>query len=296
MSTENTLLNPSLLAPGLNKILFDMYGRRPEMFSTVYNVETSMRAYEETQRMAGLGPMDELGEGEGIDFDKGIEGENKRFTHKKFGRGFRVTEEMLEDDLYSHIRKLPASLGLSARQTLEVQAASHWNNAFTTSLGGDGQALCSAAHPLLDGGTESNLLATAADLSETSLKQAIIEGEDGTDDRGIPTVHNFIRLIHPKELKFVAKEILKTEKAVGSNENTINTMHEVMGNFEYKYLSDPDAWFLQVDIHDVTFFWRRKLRFANKTEFVTGDEMFKATMRFSFGHNEFRGIFGTPGA
>lgn len=296
MATENTLLNPSLLAPGLNKILFDMFRRRGEAYSVVFNVETSVRAFEETQRFAGLAPMDELGEGESVDFDKGIEGENKRFTHKKFGRGFRVTEEMLEDDLYGHIRKLPAALGLSARQTIEVQAAALWNNGFVTASGGDGLSLFNSVHPLLDGGTDSNLLATAADLTETSVKQALIEFKNGVDDRGIPLEHMPQRLIHPIELEFVAQEVLKTPLAVGSNENTINPIQNVVEPFLYKYLSDPDAWFLQADVHDITFFWRRQLRFANMTEFHSGDEMFKATMRFSLGHNEWRGVFGTPGA
>jgi hypothetical protein len=50
-------------------------------------------------------------------------------------------------------------------------------------LGGDGVALVSTAHPLQDGSTGSNTPTTQAELSETSLEQALIDVAGLTDDK-----------------------------------------------------------------------------------------------------------------
>ena len=51
--------------------------------------------------------------------------------------------------------------------------------------GGDGVPLISASHPLATGGTFSNVLATAADLNETSLEQSLIDIAGFVDERGL---------------------------------------------------------------------------------------------------------------
>ena len=67
-------------------------------------------------------------------------------------------------------------------QTKQIRAATVLNNAFSTgSPIGDGAALCSAAHPSISG-NQTNLLATAADLNETSLEQMLIEIAGLTDE------------------------------------------------------------------------------------------------------------------
>ncbi len=64
----------------------------------------------------------------------------------------------------------------------------------------------------------------------------------------------------------------------------------------WHYLTDNDAWFLVGDIHYLKFFWRQKLAFDSAIDFDTDDAKFKATMRFSLGHSDWRGVYGVPGA
>jgi hypothetical protein len=70
--------------------------------------------------------------------------------------------------------------------TKQVKAAAVLNNGFSASyVGGDGVALFSNAHPLVGGGTNSNIPSTAADLNETSLEAAVIQIAAWTDERGL---------------------------------------------------------------------------------------------------------------
>ena len=84
--------------------------------------------------------------------------------------------------------------------------------------------LCSDAHPILSGGTLRNELATAADLSETSLEQALIDISSFVDERGLKISLQGVKLIIPKELQFTAERILRSPQRVGTADNDINAI------------------------------------------------------------------------
>ena len=70
--------------------------------------------------------------------------------------------------------------------TKQVKAANILNNAENAAFpGGDGKPLFTNNHPLATGGTFSNVLATAADLNETSLEQSLIDISSFVDERGL---------------------------------------------------------------------------------------------------------------
>jgi len=67
-------------------------------------------------------------------------------------------------------------LAMSMRQTKETVGANVLNRAFNGSFTfGDGVSLISASHPNIKGGTWSNQIAIAADISEAALEQACID-------------------------------------------------------------------------------------------------------------------------
>ena len=87
--------------------------------------------------------------------------------------------------MIAFLSRYTKALARSMATTKQIKAANILNNAFTTSLGGDGVALCSTAHPTLGGANLANELATSADLSEASLEQALIDIAAFTDERGL---------------------------------------------------------------------------------------------------------------
>lgn len=292
-----------LLAPGLRKVFFQHLKEREEEFSKVFNMKTSSRAYEEDLEVAGLGTMPVKTEGAGIQYTDPAQGEKKRYTHVTYGLGYRVTMEMMEDDLYGVMRKMTKELAKAARNAREVNAWNVFNTAFTTQFGfpkfGANEALISTSHTRLGGGTLSNRPSVDADLGQASLEAARIHFETLTDENGIPTIIKPKWLIVPPDMIMVARELLGSEFKPYESSNTINPiMKDGLDFMVSHYLTDPDAWFLIAgkDEHDLNFFTRQAVRYQNGDDFDTGDAKFKAFQRFSVGAGEWRGLYGSTGA
>lgn len=290
-----------LMAPGFRKIFFEKFNRYPEEYSKVFNQSGSQRRYEDESEISGLGAMVQKGEGVAVTFDDPIQGYDKRFTHLTYALGFQCSEELWEDDLYGIMSRMPKALATSARQTIETVDANHLNRGFSDSYtGGDSEPLFGDAtaktHPLLGGGTESNQLATAADLSVTSLESLVELMEETTDDQGLLLMIKGKTLIVPPEEKWTARELLDSEDKPYTGNNEINPLiDEELKYFVYHYLTDADAFFLQAAEHYMTHIWRRRPRFTNDSDFKTGDALYKGDMRFSSGWSGWRGICGSPG-
>jgi hypothetical protein len=175
------------------------------------------------------------------------------------------------------------------------------NGAFTTSTGGDGVPLCSTDHPIIGGPNQKNELATAADLSETSLEQAIIDIQSLVDERNLKIAIQGLKLIIPKELQFTADRIMKSTLRVGTADNDINALKNMgmipQGYTVNHYLTDPDAFFIKTDApNGMKMFERVSMKTAFEGDFETGNMRYKARERYSFGFSDWRGIFGSPGA
>lgn len=291
-----------LLAPGFRKMYHDKFGMYPEEFSKVFDTSGSVRQYEDESEFSGLGSMPAKEEGVAISFDEAYQGYDKRYTHTTYALGFRVSEELWEDDLYGIMNRMPKSLATSGKQTKEVVNANHVNNGFSdTYTGPDSEPLFGDAttklHPRLDGGTWRNQLATAADLSVTSLEALIQVLEETVDDRGLLVMLKAIKLIVPGELKWNARELLDSMDKPYTSNNEINPLRdEGLKYVVWHYLTDADAFFLQAEGHYMKHLDRIKPQFKNDDDFHTGDALFKARLRFSSGWSGARGMAGSPGA
>lgn len=287
-----------LLVAGLRTILFNRFKQYPEEYKVIFNVHDSKKSKEEDYGLSGLGPMVEKGEGKPITYDDPVTGFLKTYLHKAFGLGFRVTEEAIEDDLYQKIKKMPKAIARSAHQTIEILSAAVFNNAFSE-VGPDGKVFFAADHPLKGGGTGSNTLPVAADLDVTSLTAAINIQERTVDDKGLLLNIKAKKLVVPPELKWTARELLKSDSKPYTNHNEINAIKdEQLSYFVWHWLTDPDGWFLGAgqDEHEAHFFWRKRLKDEAGDDFDTGDLKFKGVMRFSVGYSDWKGWFGTPGS
>ncbi len=286
----------TLLAPGLRSVFFDNYKDYPEEYTQLFNVMTSKRKYEDDQGLTGFGYVPEKDEGVGIVYDDPIQGYPKRYTHKTYGLGFRVTREMWEDDLYAQMKKMPKALARSMRQTIEVDGANVFNRAFTSAYaGGDGKELVATDHPLVGGGVGSNELATPADISESSLEQAIIDIAAITDDRGLLLAMRPKKLVVSPSMAWTASRILESTLTPGTANNAMNPAKGLMPFVVNHYLTDPDAWFILCEEHELNWFWRRRPDFDQGNDFDTEDAKFKGTARWSNGWSDWRGVYGSQG-
>jgi len=298
------------LEPGLNALFGLEYNRYDNEHAEIFVTEASDRAFEEEVMLSGFGTAPTKAEGAGVTFDNATESYTSRYSHETVALAFAITEEAIEDNLYDRLAaRYTRALARSMSQSKQIKAANVLNGAFTTQLGGDGKPLCATDHPLANGGTFRNELSTAADLSETSLEQSLIDIAAFVDERGLKIALQGRKMIIPKELQFTAERILRSPlstTAGGTGDGTFakNDINAIMnmgmipeGYRVNHFLTDTDAFFIMTDApNGLKHFVRSPIKTAIEGDFDTGNVRFKARERYSFGFSDPRGIFGSPGA
>lgn len=300
------------LYPGVNKWYGDKYNEFQVEYTKLFDTQTSRRAWEEQVGISGLGLLSQKAEGAGITYDTARQGFTTRYNHVVYASGIVITREAVDDDLYDIVGKQKSmGLAFAVRQTKEVLAANVYNRAFNTAyVGGDAATLIasaggggSASHPLVAGGTFTNGVAVASDLSEAALEQATIDMGNYTSDRGLRIAVRSMTLVIPKELAFEAMRILKSELRVGTSNNDVNalkTMGSIPETVVNHYLTDTDAWFIRTDAGKaegtgMNYFERDADEFTTDDDFDTENAKFKARFRCAFGWTDPRALYGSPG-
>jgi len=290
---------------GLNTVFGQDYKRYPEEYRMIFDMEReSRKAFVEDVLMAGLGAAPVKEEGQAMAYDETSETYVARYVFETIALAFAITEEAEEDGLYGSLGgKLAKALARAMQHTKEVKGANVLNNGFSggATAGGDGVALFSTAHPLKSGGTLANKMATDADLSETSLEDMLILIGGNTDDRGIPTALSAVRLIGPRQLKYIAHRILRSTMRVdtaNNDANAIKDLGDVPGGFAVNHrLTDPDAWFVKTDCPDgLKHIVRKPISGGVEGDFETGNMRYKKRERYIFGWSDWRGAYGSAGA
>lgn len=302
MSVINSGSFAKALWPGINAWYGKEYSEYPVQWDKLVETHKSTRAFEEDVGESGFGLAVVKPEGSPISYDSARQGFITRYSHIVYGLGFVITREMMDDDLYDVIGERKAKgLAFSMRQTKEIVVANLYNRAFNSSYtGGDGKEMIATDHPLVAGGTFSNELTTAADISEAALEQASIDIQAFTNDRGLLIAVRPRTLIITPSQEFEVKRILGTVGRVATANNDLNALKtmgiipEVVVN---NYLTDRDAWFIRTDVKNgLKLFERRADEFGMDNDFDTENAKFKATARYSVGWTDPRGIYGSPGA
>jgi len=283
---------------GIDTTIFHKWTQRPAVGRSVVNVKESSQYREHSLTAGGVGLMQQVSEGEQITYLSNNEGFLQTYTHLDYANGFRITRRMYRDELYGLMEELAQELSYSADAAEETILANHFNNGFDSSYtGGDGVELFSSAHVREDGSTYANELSSTADLSQTSLEQALIDFSDFRDGGSkrlqiVPTT-----LLIPKELKFNAHRLLKSTLASEDNTNAVNAVEGMLQPVVWNYLTDTDAWFVLADKsdHDMTLYAREELWTDYEYDFDTKDYKVTAMFAQSSGWNDPKGIFGSQG-
>jgi len=291
------------LLPGLNALFGLEYARYGEEHKEIYETEKSERSFEEETKLAGFSAAPVKNEGSAIAYDNAQEAFTARYNHETIALGFSVTEEAIEDNLYDSLSaRYTKALARAMSYTKQVKAAAVINNGFNNGyVGGDGVALFSTAHPLVNGGTNANTPTTQVDLNETSLEAAVIQIAAWTDERGLLIAAKPRKLIVPPALMFVAKRLLDTELRVGTTDNDINAIKQMgaipEGYTVNHFLTDNNGWYLTTDVpNGLKHFERMPLVNSMDGDFDTGNVRYKARERYSFGWSDPLGIWGSAGS
>lgn len=256
----------------------------------------------------GLGVAQQTPEGSPIINQGGGEAYRANWNKAKFTVGFAVTEEMME---YNEFLDVQAEFGpemkVAQNEALEINAANVLNYAFTTtgpngtsSAIGDGQSYLSSTHPLNNGGgNASNILATAANLSEAALEQLTIQIMNAVDQTNRPINLDVRQLIIPNAYVYQADRILKSYLRSGTANNDINAlkMEGAIPKIQLaRRLTSNTAWFLQTNARQglmIKWGWKDKVSYEG--DFPTGNMRGKSTAAYAIAPLDWRSMYGTAG-
>ena len=269
----------------------------------LYNIKNSEKRSELITTVTGVGDIPEKPEGQPYATDVIKVGYTKEFLHTEFGMMFEVTQTALEDDRYDILSDHAKWFMFSARVVQEKRAAILFNNGFTSELTPDGLSIFNSAHVLKGGGTARNVLASAADLSWTSLQQALVDWQRETKfeaGQHMLPVEDLI-LVVPPELEFTAAKIVSSTLQPGIGDNDLNTLKTLRNITVVKnvYLTDTDAWFLLAGnkTHGFCSYTRKPMSMEpTMTDPRTRNRLYPIRFRQSWGVKWWQNAFGTAGA
>lgn len=295
--------HPKLLWPGVHAVWGQVYDAYPTEYEDLYNWDESNKAYEQDVEVTGFGLAPIKPQGASGTFDSEVQGGITTYQHVAYSLGYIVTYEELRDNLYEEVASRRAKANaFSIHQTVENVAAFLYNNAFSTTYftTWDGVALCSTAHVNATGGTFSNALSPAADLSEAALEDMVIQIMGTQSDRGL-LINIMPESLHvPRQEWFNANRILKSVLQSGTANNDVNVLRATnafpKGILLNHFFTAPHAWFVRTNCpNGMTAFWRDRPDLQQDNDFDTKNAKALCYMRFSVGCTDPRGIFGSNG-
>jgi hypothetical protein len=292
----------SIVEPILNESFDGIYDQRADEWSTVFREQNGIpRNYHEEPVLYGFGAAPEMPDGTPVTYQQGGVLFLKRYVYKVYGLAFALTKVLVEDGDHIRIGQVYAKhLAQSLVETKETLAANVLNRAFTAGYnGGDGVPLNSASHPIVSG-TFSNLLTTAANLSQTSLEQMLIQIRQAVDNNGKKIRLNPLKLVVAPGNVFQSEVLLKSVLRAGTANNDINPIKSIgllsEGASVISRLTSPTAWWVQTDAPEgMKLMMRRALEKTMEGDFETDSMRYKATERYDIGWTDPRAMYGTPG-
>lgn len=295
----------ALTEPKLSNIWNEAFPQRPLEWKEFLNVRTSKKAVTTDYKMSDFGSLALKGEGSDIIYLDPTTSQTQTYTPVRFAGGYKITQEMLDHELYGQMDQLQGRLMKSAIDGQEVTAALIMNGAFGTtnydgykSTGFDGLQLCSTAHTRLDGGSnQANRPSTDVDLGVTALQNALIAFHNWKDDRGRPAMYTPKKLVISPEDIFTARELTGSEYKPGTANNDINALRDFnLVTMVSHYKTDTDAWFIFGDKHDCNLIWDQQPRQAMEEDFDAEVVKHKLVQGFVVGFGEWRGVYASSGA
>lgn len=287
------------LDPSIREIFFDRYDQEPQVMPLVFNVITSSKDTESFSATTGFGKLQQTSELGALDYEDPLKMFKTIATHLKYTKGFKVSQELVEDDQHNIISQMPRALAKSVIYTTEYWAASVFNNAFSTSYTsyGDGKPLCSTGHTRADGGSnQSNADSSGITLSEPNIETQRLLLEKHLNDKGEIVNFKADTLLTPVDLRKTAQILTESTLRPGTANNDVNVYTGVFNLIAWRYLTSTTAWFvLDKSNHLIDWVWRIRPEFKNDFNFDADAALYKVRIRFSTCWADWRGMVGSKG-
>lgn len=148
-----------------------------------------------------------------------------------YAQGIDISKQLFDDNMHGVWAEDVRDFASKAMDTQDYNAFALFRNGFTTALSADGVPIFYTAHPLIGGGTQSNVLAAGASsaLTPTSLNNAIVGLVEQKDQSGVIKGSVPAVLLVPPALWKHALEITDSALIADSGNNNINVYRSALG-------------------------------------------------------------------
>lgn len=293
----------SSMLPVLEEIFSAELEQHPSRRDQLFKVVPWDRDIWQSSEMHDLDLFSEVAEGTEYSLKRAKQGASKTLTMVKYGLGFSISREAVEDGKFDLIGDMVRKLARSGRESQEIQAMNIFNNGFSTETTADGVSVFNSSHTLPSGLTFRNRPTAYADLSESSLQTALSDFEQiFIGDSGIiENVKPRILLVHPSNKRY-AMELIGSELKADTPNNNMNSLKgDGLIVVSSPHLTDSDAWFLLADAPStgLRIIEREALSTAAAPEavgFLSDTIVYKSSYREKIGVTHPKGIYGNSGA
>lgn len=292
----------SIVEPILNHVYDGIMDQRKDEYLQVFEVvKGTERMYHEVPVLAGFGLAPEIPDGRPVTYQQSGTLFIKRYVYKVYGTAFALTKILVQDGDHIKIGSIFAKQGAQAMiETMETNAANIINRAYNASyVGGDNVALGSASHPIV-GGTFSNILATPAALSQTSLEQLLTQITKAVDNNGKKIRLEKKKLVVSAENEYQAEVITKSVLRSGVANNDINPIKSkgllAGGVALMTRMTSATQWGVLTNAQEgMQYVWRQKQEKRMEGDFETNSMRYAFDERYDFGWVNPRAFFSTAG-
>lgn len=297
----NTGIAPELLSPYLNSVFESKTSNFKSDIDKLFTEERASFYVERDLRMDVLPWGQRKGQMDSVTYTAPRSLGVIESNTSTVALGIQVTMEMQRYGLYKEAKNQTEALADTMLKTKEKDAFDVLNNAFTAGSYGDaGGVLIGASHntPV---GNQSNILATASQLTESALEDLVSQMETLQDTQGKPAHLSVDRIFVAQSGKFNASKILNTELEVGTANNTINAIkydNVIPGGYvASRYLDSDTAWFLTTDaLRGFIFYNGIPLEFKEFEDGDTYNRKYSAVMNYVFNCINWQAVGGSAGA
>lgn len=289
--------------PVLEELFALELGRHPSRRGDLFKIVPHDRDIWQSTEIHDLDLFNSIAEGAEYSFKRAKQGASKTLTVAKYGLGFSISEEMVDDGKFNMIADMVKKLAKSGMESQEIQAMNIFNNGFSTETTADGLSLFNAAHTLPSGLTFRNTLAVASDLSVTALDTMLSDFEQVfVGDSGI--IYNMKPrnlVVHPSNKRY-AMELIGSDLKADTADNNMNSFkQDGLRVISSPHLTDTDAWFLTASPEDTGLRIIERKALSTKASgadvgFSTDAIFYKASYREIIGANHAYGVMGSAGA
>jgi hypothetical protein len=293
----------SSMLPVLEEMFWAEAAMHPQRREQLFKMVSTERDIWQSSELHDMPLFQTVQEAQDYTFKRPLQGANKTMSVVKYGLGFSISEEAVDDGKFDFIADAVKKLARSAKETQEISAMNIFNNGFTSETTADGQYVFDTDHSLPSGLTFRNKPSADADLSPSSLESALVDFEtQQIGDSGI--IYNIKPkvLLVPSTLRRYAMELIGSDLKADTADNNMNSLkQDGLIVISSPHLTDSDAWFLLGSPEETGLRIINRKPLETKASgpdvgFINDSIYYKSRYREVLGVTHPYGIFGVRGA